>query len=140
MHPSAKQPVYAAFIGCPLSTNTRVPGWIDIPSGRLTRSVLLFPCPSTSSAATTTIPESTRPSLDVVQVCLPSRDVSQDLLQDENESNGCSPTTGAKAGDLGSGDFAVASGAAGEPCVAFAKRWVPAGRKKNSPALFSMRA
>src|ERR671922_60129 len=81
-------------MGWPLSTITRVPGWIDMPSGSVMRSTFLgSPSGSISTAATTGIPDSTRPSLPVKQTCLAlaSWPFRQNLVQGDQTSCGCSP-------------------------------------------------
>src|SRR5437764_10215096 len=84
-------------MGWPLSTITRVPGWIDIPSGKVTRNTFFgSPSGSISTAATTGIPDSTRPSLPVKQTCLAlaSWPLRQNLVHGEKISCGCSPVAG----------------------------------------------
>src|SRR5436305_7318730 len=81
-------------MGWPLSTITRVPGWIDMPSSNVTRSTFFGSFSgSISTAATTGMPDSTRPSLPVKQTCLAlaSWPLRQNLVQGENMSCGCSP-------------------------------------------------
>src|SRR5262249_5904820 len=80
-------------MGWPLSTITRVPGWIDMPSGNVTRSTFFGSFSgSISTAATTGIPDSTRPSFPVKQTCLAlaSCPFRQNLVQGEKMSCGCS--------------------------------------------------
>src|SRR3989442_15132457 len=107
-------------MGWPLSTITRVPGWIDIPRGKVTRSTFFGSFSgSISTAATTGIPDSTRPSLPVKQTCLAfaSWPFRQNLVQGEKTSCGCSACgccacgAGVSAGFAGAA-FGAALGAA----------------------------
>src|SRR6476660_288800 len=94
MHPLLKQITYGPVIGWPLSTITRVPGWIDMPSGNVTRSTFFGSFSgSISTAATTGMPDSTRPSFPVKHTCLAlaSWPFRQNLVQGEKMSCGCSP-------------------------------------------------
>ena len=60
-------------MGLSLSTTTRVPGAIDMPSGTVTRSTFFGSFSgSINTAATTGVPDSTRPSFPVKQTCLAS--------------------------------------------------------------------
>ncbi len=80
-------------MGWPLSTITRVPGWIDMPRGKVTRSTFFGSFSgSISTAATTGMPDSTRPSLPVKQTCLAlaSWPFRQNLVHGEKMSCGCS--------------------------------------------------
>src|SRR2546430_15321319 len=108
-------------MGWPLSTITRVPGWIDIPRGKVTRSTFFGSFSgSISTAATTGIPDSTRPSFPVKQTCLAlaSWPFRQNLVQGEKTSCGCSDCAcgcacgAASAGFCAGAAFGAALGAA----------------------------
>src|SRR5215204_5993549 len=85
-----------------------------MPSGRVTRSTFLgSPSGSIKTAATTGMPDSTRPSLPVKQTCLAlaSWPLRQNLVQGEKMSCGCSPAGGC-CSEVGAGAGAGAFGAA----------------------------
>src|SRR5437879_3121322 len=88
-----------------------------MPRGRVTRSTFLGSFSgSISTAATTGMPDSTRPSLPVKQTCLAlaSWPFRQNLVQGEKMSWGCSPGCACGAGaSVGTGGaaFGVALGA-----------------------------
>ena len=108
-------------MGWPLSTITRVPGWIDMPSGKVTRSTFFGSFSgSISTAATTGMPDSTRPSLPVKQTCLAlaSWPFRQNFVHGEKISCGCSACAcgccgaGISAGFCVGAAFGAAFGAA----------------------------
>src|SRR5437588_13047464 len=102
-------------MGWPLSTITRVPGWIDMPSGNVTRSTFFGSFSgSINTAATTGMPDSTRPSLPVKQTCLAlaSWPFRQNLVQGEKMSCGCSAAGGCCSVGAGAGAAGAAFGAA----------------------------
>src|SRR6266436_5046733 len=125
MQPLLKQMTYGPVMGWPLSTITRVPGWIDMPSGKVTRSTFFGSFSgSIRTAATTGMPDSTRPSLPVKQTCLAfaSWPFRQNFVQGEKVSCGCSACACGCCGACGAGisaglgagaAFGAALGAAG---------------------------
>src|SRR5215208_5619992 len=114
MQPLLKQITYGPVIGWPWSTMTRVPGCNDMPSGKVTRRIFFGSFSgSINTAATTGMPDSTRPSLPVKQTCLAlaSWPLRQNLVQGEKMSCGCSLAGGCCSG-VGAGAGAGAFGAA----------------------------
>src|SRR5215208_7806106 len=106
MQPLLKQITYGPVIGWPWSTMTRVPGCSDMPSGKVTRRIFFGSFSgSINTAATTGMPDSTRPSLPVKQTCLAfaSCPFRQNLVHGEKISWGCSAAGGCCSAGAGAG-------------------------------------
>src|SRR6185295_13119617 len=94
MQPFGMQVTYTAEAGCSLSSVTRVPWGICMPSGSvMRRSFFSSPCCSISAAPARNWPVSSRTSVTVRQTCFtagaPAGCLGQILVQGECTTGGC---------------------------------------------------